>query len=133
MKIGSHRDLTVWQKAMDAAECVLELADNGAFARKLRLADQIQRAAASIPANIAEGHSGVNTTRSFLKHLFIARGSLADTLTFLELAVRRDYVAKDLDRGLWKQYQDVGKMLNGLIRALGEKLGNKTAKLRSKS
>ena len=133
MKIGSHRDLTVWQNAMGAAERVLELADEGLFAKKLWLSDQIQRAAASIPANIAEGHSGVNTTRSYLKHLFIARGSLAETLTFLELAVRRQYVGKEPRRSLWQQFQDVGRLLNGLIRALGEKLKDKSAKVRAKN
>lgn len=103
---------------MDCAEEVLRLTDESGLAQKFWLVDQIQRAAASIAANVAEGHDGQFSKRMYLKHLFIARGSLAETLTFLELAVRRKYLRKEEGRSLWKQLQKTGRLLNGLIRSL---------------
>lgn len=121
MAVKTYRDLLAWQCAMDCADDVLRLTDEKGLARKYWLVDQIQRAAASVAANIAEGHDGQFSKRMYLKHLFIARGSLAETMTFLELSVRRKYITKEEGRTLWKQLQKTGRLLNGLIRSLATK------------
>lgn len=120
-EVKTYRDLITWRCAMDCAEEVLRLTDENGLSRKFWLVDQIQRAVASIAANIAEGHDGQFSKRMYLKHLFIARGSLAETLTFLELAVRRKYINKEVGRTLWKQLQKSGRLINGLIRSLAAK------------
>ncbi|MCC6573157.1 MAG: four helix bundle protein [Planctomycetes bacterium] len=126
--IESFRDLLVWQKSMDVADKMLETTDEILSLRKYWLVDQLQRASASIPANIAEGHSGGHTPKQFLKGLYIARGSLAETLTYLELAARREYIPKVTAREMWKQLQEVGRLLNGLLRSIARKLPTKKKK-----
>jgi four helix bundle protein len=61
-KILSHRDLVVWQKAMDLVVLVYRLAAGFPTNEAYRLTAQITRAAASVPANIAEGHSRIMLT-----------------------------------------------------------------------
>ena len=54
------------------------------------LTSQLRRSAASIPANIAEGHAR-SSTKDYLRFIAIAIGSLAETATFIELAGRLNY------------------------------------------
>jgi four helix bundle protein len=120
-EIKSYRDLRVWNRAMDAADMVLNMTEVGPLSRKFRLASQIEASAASVPANIAEGKE-LATLRQYLKHLYYARGSLAETLTYLELFRRRRYVPDDAGSRLWEIYQEVGRMLNALIASLERRL-----------
>lgn len=76
---------------MDIAEEVYRLTREFPKQELYGLASQIQRAAVSIPANIAEGH-GRGTTREYLRFLSISRGSLAELETELMLAKRLGYV-----------------------------------------
>ena len=57
MIIKSYRDLLVWQKAVDLVTCCYALTKLLPRSETYGLAGQIQRAAVSIPANIAEGHA----------------------------------------------------------------------------
>jgi four helix bundle protein len=75
------------------------------------LAQQIRRAAISIPANIAEGHNG-RTRQVFLNHLAIALGSQAEIETELELAARLLKADVQRAQGL---AAEVGRLLHGLI------------------
>ncbi len=77
-KISSHRDLVVWQKAMDLVVDVYKLADHFPRPELCRLTSQITRAAASVPANIAEGNARA-TTKEYAHFLSIAKGSLMET------------------------------------------------------
>src|SRR5690242_15315231 len=74
-KIESHRDLTVWQKAMDLAVQTYALTSRFPSAEMYRLTAQVTRSAASVPANIAEGHAR-GTKRDYANFLAIAKGSL---------------------------------------------------------
>lgn len=81
------------------------------------LTSQIRRAAASVPANIAEGH-GREHTGSFIQYLRIAQGSLKELETHLLLAERVGITtAKNIKTAL-DQCQASGKMLRALIRSL---------------
>ena len=75
-----HADLQVWQKAMDLVIAVYRLTDSFPKREVYGLASQMQRAAVSIPSNIAEGH-GLKQTQAYLRHLAIANGSLAELET----------------------------------------------------
>jgi four helix bundle protein len=82
---------------------------------------QLQRAAVSVPANIAEGQ-GRNHTREFINHLSIAYGSLMEVETHLQIAARLNYIEdKSLERLLEKS-SEIGRMLNGLMQSLYRKL-----------
>ena len=104
---------------MDAADLVMELIDSGPLANKYRLAGQLEASSASIAANISEGRE-LGTRRQYLSHLYYARGSLAETLTFLELFERRKLIDTERAREAWGILIEVRKMLYKLISRLEE-------------
>ena len=89
--VRSHRDLVVWQKAMDMAVEVYRATRHFPRDERFRLTDQLTRAAASVPANVAEGHAR-STAKEYAHFLAIAKGSLMETETFLMLATRLGYL-----------------------------------------
>ena len=118
--INSYRDLRVWQEAMTLAEACYRL--TGRFPRDelFGLTSQIRRAAASIPANIAEGH-GRESTGSFVQSLRVSQGSLKELETHLLLAGRVGFLAStDLEITLGR-CESLGKMVRALIRSLQDK------------
>lgn len=118
-EIRTYRDLEVWKKAMDLVAGVYGLSKRFPSEERFGLTSQLQRAAVSIPANIAEGHARKHRG-DYLHHLSIARGSLAELETHLTIAVRLEYVTRDEAMEVWDYAQEVGKMLNKLIRSLKE-------------
>lgn len=115
--IQGFEDLIVWRKAVDVADHMPELTDTGPISREFWLCNQIGAAAASIAANIAEGHDG-GSRRVYLKHLYIARGSSAETLTFLRIIRRRRYAQSEQLNAIRSVIVEVRKMLNALINRL---------------
>jgi four helix bundle protein len=84
------------------------------------LANQIQRAAISIPANIAEGHAR-NHLGDYLHHLSIAAGSLMELETHLLIAERLKYVASDTVDQVLHETDEISRMLTGLKKSLKAK------------
>jgi four helix bundle protein len=116
-KIESHRDLKVWQKGMDLAVEGYRLAKLMPRAEEYRLTGQLLRAAASVPANIAEGHAR-GTRKDYANFVNIARGSLAETETFLLLAVRTELLKEDQAATALALAEELGKMLTVLRQRL---------------
>jgi len=112
-----YRDLVAWQKAMDLVERVY-LATNE-FPREERygLTSQIRRAAVSVPSNIAEGQGRRSTDDELIRFLQISLGSLCELETQLELAVRLKFLAKQDLVTIRTSSDEVGRLLNGLIRS----------------
>ena len=81
------------------------------------MTSQIRRAAASVVANIAEGH-GRETTGAFVQFLRISQGSLKELETFLELAARVGLSLRERIAPLMDRCESVGKMLRALVRSL---------------
>ena len=117
MVIKSYRDLLVWQKAMDLVADSYELSAKLPKTVTYGLASQIQRAAVSIPANIAEGH-GREHLGDDLHHLSVANGSLMELETHLLLATRLSYVAEKEVERLLEKTGEVSRMLSGLSKSL---------------
>ncbi len=111
--IKSHRDLIVWNKAMDLSVQVYALTASFPASEAYRLTQQVTRAVASIPANIAEGHAR-STPRDYGHFLAIAQGSLAETETFLMLALRLGYLTDDHAAPAFALITEIGKMLSTL-------------------
>jgi len=83
-----YKDLIVWQKSIEFASNVIDHAENLASNRKhYRLVEQLEAAATSIPMNIAEG-KGRHSTKELKHFLMIARGSLYETMTLLEIFLK---------------------------------------------
>jgi four helix bundle protein len=116
-QIRSHRDLIVWQKAMDLVEAVYKATASFPKEETHALTSQIRRAVVSIPANIAEGQ-GRRLPKEYLYFLANARGSLLELDTHLEIAVRLKYVSREHYFQLRDQLNEVAKILNGLMRAV---------------
>ena len=85
------------------------------------LASQLQRAAVSVPANIAEGRQRQHS-KEFIQHLSIANGSLAEMETHILIAGRLNYIEDDQVDQILQKSAEVGRMLNGLRRSIEKKL-----------
>jgi four helix bundle protein len=112
-EIRSHRDLVVWQKAMDLAVEVYRLSKGFPHDEVYRLTSQLTRAIISVPANIAEGHARA-TAKDYAHFLAIAKGSLVEAETFLLLAIRLGYTNEASASQALSLYTEVGKMLTAL-------------------
>ena len=112
-RVQSHRDLIVWQKAMDLVVEVYRVSSLFPTSERWRLVDQISRAVVSVPGNIAEGQ-GRGTSKDFAQFLAIARGSLNETETYLLLAVRLGYLTTDKIEPVLALLTEVSKMLGSL-------------------
>ena len=86
-----YMKLIVWQKAMLLAKTVYALINQFPATEKYALSDQVRRAVVSIPSNIAEG-CGRASNRDYAHFLSIARGSLYETMTQLEMAKEFGYL-----------------------------------------
>lgn len=81
------------------------------------MASQIRRSSASIPANIAEGY-GRESTGAYVQFLRTARGSLKEFETHVLLAERVGLLESMNAEPLLKTAEDIGRMLNALIKSL---------------
>lgn len=120
-EIRNYRDLTVWQLGMDIAVRVYEVTRDFPADKKFGLTSQLRRAAASVPANIAEGHAR-SSTKDYVRFVAIAIGSLAETATFLELAGRLDYGQVDDLRKIYELTTEERRMLRSLQKSLRRRL-----------
>jgi four helix bundle protein len=117
VRIKSHRDLIVWQKAMDLAVSVYRETDHFPKTEIYGLTSQARRAAVSVPANIAEGQ-GRRLAGEYIHFLGNARGSLLELDTHLEIAFRLDFLDASVHSALAEKLAEVRKLLNGLMRSL---------------
>jgi four helix bundle protein len=118
--VRSHRDLIVWQKAMDLAEAVYRLAAIFPSAEMYRLSSQVMRAAASVPANVVEGNAR-GSKRDYTKFLSIAKGSAVETETFLLLAIRLGFLTREETTPTLSLITEICKMLTALRSRLLER------------
>jgi len=117
--IRSFRDLRVWQAGMDLVEHVYLLTQTFPKHEVYGLASQMQRAAVSIPSNIAEGHTREHL-KEYLQHLSIARSSLAELETQLEISARLNYCSSEHLHQLLEQIDLLGRQLSTLRNALAK-------------
>ena len=118
-EIKSHRDLLVWQKAMDLAVAVYQLSQKFPSNETYRLVAQVTRSASSVPANIAEGHGRV-TKRDYANFVAVARGSLMETETFVMLSVRLGYAKPAEAQPVLNLITEISKILTVLRSRLSD-------------
>ena len=111
------KDLIVWQKAMELVKAVYALSKAFPAEERYALTDQLRRAAVSIPSNIAEG-SGRASNADYGHFLSIARGSLYEVMTQLQIAVDLGYLS-GLSPELEAQISEVGRMLGAMLKKYG--------------
>lgn len=114
-KIVSHKDLKVWQEAMDFVILMYDITEQFPSKEAFGLTSQLRRASVSIPSNIAEG-AGRKGGKEFARFLQMALGSLSEVETQLELAFRLGYVNEIEETN--KRIYFIRSMLSNLIKSL---------------
>ena len=108
--------MLVWQKGKTLATDVYRLTKAEAIKHDFSLIDQLRRSAVSVPSNIAEGDER-KSDKDSVRFFHIARGSLAELATQLEIARDVGYLNMAQVEPLIAQCAELGKMLGALIRA----------------
>jgi four helix bundle protein len=111
--IQKFEDIIAWQKARSLTRSIYAVSKHGEFARDFGLSGQIQRAAVSIMANIAEGFERPGT-REFHQFLCISKSSCAELRSHLYIALDLQYVSFDIFAKLMAQAQEVARIVAGL-------------------
>ncbi len=109
-KIRSYKDLVVWQKGMELVSRIYVITKKFPVGEQFGLTSQMQRAAVSIPANIAEGY-GRNTKNEYANFLRIARGSLTELETLLLIARDQSYCNEGEFSAIEKMLNELGAMI----------------------
>lgn len=108
-------DIKAWQKADDLAVDVYETTKSFPRYQLYSLTNQMQRAAVSVAANIAEG-SGRRTPRDYIRFLYIAKGSLTELEYYIHLAKRLGYLTEEDHQRLDALQDETARILTGFIR-----------------
>jgi four helix bundle protein len=116
----SFKELNVWQRAVRLTVVLYKTLQKFPETERFGLTSQIQRAAVSVSANIAEGW-GRGSTKEYIQFLYIARGSLMELETHLIIAQQLNYINNDQLDQFGKDIEDIAKMLNRLIKTLKDK------------
>ena len=110
----AHRKLVLWDRATNLVVSVYEVTRRFPASERFGLASQMQRAAVSIPCNIAEG-AARRGRKEYLQFAYTARGSLSELDTQVEIAGRLSYLTPDNSRKLQAEIDEVSRLLNGVI------------------
>ena len=119
--IKSYQDLILWQKAIGFVTDMYNMTRQFPSGEKFGIISQINRAAISIPANIAEGW-GRESTKSFIPFLRISRGSIMELTTLLVIARNLGYLTEIDSNEFSSRVNELGKIINGLIKSLNKKI-----------
>lgn len=115
--MNNFRELKVWQKSIALVVRIYELTRKFPKEEKYGLVTQMQRAATSIPSNIAEG-TGRHTNASFKQFLTIAIGSAHELETQIIISNKLSYLDSINYDSLMKELTEIQKMLYGLHNSL---------------
>jgi four helix bundle protein len=118
-EIKTFRDLVAWQRAMALSRLVYRVTAKMPETERFGLTMQMRRASVSVPSNIAEGYAR-QSLPEYVRFLRIARASLAELDTQLELASSMEMIAKDAEQ--FEVLGETDRVLQGLIRSLELKL-----------
>jgi four helix bundle protein len=121
MKYKRFEDLPVWQAGLTLSVDVFELTTHRLFRRQGDLANQIQRAALSVPNNIAEGFER-GTTQDLVTFLYYARGSAGEVRSILAVATRLAALAEFRPQlaKLGVQAEGISRQLAAWLKSLKE-------------
>ena len=117
MKINTFEDLDCWQEARILVKRIYEATKNGCFKKDMRLSGQIQAAATSCMANIAEGFIR-KSDKEFIQFFFIAMSSSAEVRSHLYVALDQKYIDKRHFDEIYDQADKTGRMISNLIKYL---------------
>ncbi len=120
-KSSTYKDLIVWQKSIVLVTKIYSVTQAFPASEKFGIVSQLNRACISIPTNIAEGW-GRESTKNYLQFLRISRGSLMETETLLLISKNLNFIQEKEYQELLSDVEEVGKILQGLIKSINQKL-----------
>ena len=113
-----YEDLEVWKRALEFASRVIKILESSPIsARHIRLFGQLEAAVVSIAMNLAEG-KGRYSKKEFIQYCYIARGSLYECMTLLELFKRNLWLDPIIFESLKSEGLEIAAMIKGLINSL---------------
>lgn len=116
----NFKDLSIWKRSKDLAVMIYRITNTGEFTKDYGLRDQMRRSAVSISSNIAEGNDR-ESAKEFIRFLYIAKGSLAELQTQLEIAREIGYLEDAYYDNANEECNAISKMIGGLIKHLYNK------------
>jgi four helix bundle protein len=117
--MAHFKDLIAWQKSIELTTEVYRLTELFPKHELYGLADQIRRAAVSVPSNIAEGQAHFSRPE-FKRYLRHSLGLLAEIETQMIIAERLQYISRPQLATLLARIHEVGRIINGLVNSLTE-------------
>ena len=111
----THKDLEVWQKSIALVTEVYSVSASFPKEEMYGLVGQVRRAAISVPSNIAEG-AARQSNKEYIQFLHVALGSLMELDTQLVIANNLNFLSNQSLNNIQLKIEDIGKMLNGLIK-----------------
>ena len=117
----SYRDLLAWQKAMALVTDVYRETESFPAREMYGLTNQVRRAAVGVPSDIAEG-KGRLSKKEYVQMLSRARGSVHEVQTQLEISRNLGFLTEDAFHNLKPKADEVGRLINGLIRSVRHQL-----------
>jgi four helix bundle protein len=122
MAYQSFEDLEVWQRACRLTVDIFKVFES---CKNFSFKDQIQRAALSVPSNVAEG-SERGSSKDFAHFLNIAKGSCGELRTQLYIARKLELLTKPAFDALIKESKELSAMLEGLRRSMLARISSKS-------
>ena len=114
----AFEELQVYQRALNFSVSVIQIVDEIDTPRKhYRLIEQLEASSTSVASNISEG-KGRYSKKEFKHYLFIARGSLYETVTRLQIFNKLKWLTEESYKNLYAEAEEINKMLSGLINSI---------------
>lgn len=110
-----HNALKVFQLSYELAMEVFHLSKRFPRDETYSLTDQVRRSSRSVPANIAEAYRKRQYPKHFVSKLSDADGEASESQVWLELARDCGYISAEECEALLIRYEEVGRMLGGMI------------------
>ena len=117
MKVKSYKELNVWKKGIEIVNRIYEITERFPHKENYGLSSQMQRAAVSIPSNIAEGFVRGHTAE-YRQYLRVALGSCAELDTQLVIVGEREYTSQTEILSIQKELEYESRMITNLIKSL---------------
>ncbi len=114
--VQSHTELESYRKAFEAAMQLFEHSKKFPKEETYSLTDQIRRCSRSVCANLAEAWRRRRYRAAFINKLNECEGEAAETQTWIEFAVRCNYLDREIGRSLYQEYEEVLRLFVAMIR-----------------
>lgn len=110
--IRRHQDLDVYKMAFEAAMEIFEISKGFPKEERYALTDQMRRSSRSVCSNLAEGFRKRRYPSSFIAKLVDSEAEAAETQTWLDFAIKCDYIDEELHARLYEVYNYIiGKLV----------------------